>query len=86
MNDSKRFRTGVWKQPEDQWSNDAGCISGIEAVRGSKGNEYKPADEGKIAAKKPGDPGHNVNVYFVFRGYNAAAPETTSMISFVIAA
>ena len=28
MDDAQRFRTRVWKQPEDQWSNDAGSVSG----------------------------------------------------------
>jgi hypothetical protein len=82
MNDGECFRTRIRKQPQDQWSNYAGRISGVEVVRGSERDKREPDNERKVVTNKPA----HSNLFCAFCAYNAAAPETTSMISFVIAA
>jgi hypothetical protein len=47
------------KQPEDQWSNDAGGIAGVEVVGGSERNKREPGNQGKPMTNKPGEPGHS---------------------------
>ncbi len=45
MDHEKRFRSRIRKQPENEWSNNARCVSGREAAGGSEGDESEPGDQ-----------------------------------------
>jgi hypothetical protein len=69
MNDGERFRTGPRKQPENQWSNNAGSISRGEIAGGSIGDKRKPGDEWEVAAERAFHARILDRIYKMFSGF-----------------
>ena len=53
MDDKQRFLGRVWKQPDDEWTNDARSVSGREAAGRSEGNKCEPGDQRQVMREKP---------------------------------